>query len=135
VLNSLGGDAMERSLGLLKPFGRFVELGKRDFMMDTRVGLRALRQNVSYYAVDVDRLPVERPELAARLLKEVSDLMASGALYPLPYRTFPFAEVSDAFRLMQGAGHLGKIVLVPDGSPTPLPLSPIDFVGADRACI
>jgi phthiocerol/phenolphthiocerol synthesis type-I polyketide synthase C len=39
--------------------------------------------------------------------------------------------VSDAFRLMQGAGHLGKIVLVPDHSPTPLPLSPVEFVGAD----
>jgi acyl transferase domain-containing protein/acyl carrier protein len=131
VLNSLGGEAMERSLGLLKPFGRFVELGKRDFMMDTRVGLRALRQNVSYYAVDVDRLPVERPELAAKLLKEVSDLMASGALHPLPYRTFPFSEVSDAFRLMQGAGHLGKIVLVPDGSPIPLPLTPAEFVKSE----
>jgi NADPH:quinone reductase-like Zn-dependent oxidoreductase/acyl carrier protein len=131
VLNSLGGEAMERSLGLLKPFGRFVELGKRDFMMDTRVGLRALRQNVSYYAVDVDRLPVERPALAAKLLKDVSDLMAAGSLHPLPYRTFPFSEVSDAFRLMQGAGHLGKIVLVPDGSPIPLPLAPADIVGAE----
>ncbi|MFC7544465.1 zinc-binding dehydrogenase [Siccirubricoccus deserti] len=31
VLNSLAGEAMERSLGLLRPFGRFIELGKRDF--------------------------------------------------------------------------------------------------------
>src|SRR5262249_36844046 len=29
VLNSLAGDAMERSLGTLAPFGRFLELGKR----------------------------------------------------------------------------------------------------------
>src|SRR5205823_4658689 len=28
VLNSLSGEAMELSIGLLKPFGRFVELGK-----------------------------------------------------------------------------------------------------------
>ena len=31
VLNSLSGEAMETSLGVLKPFGRFLELGKRDF--------------------------------------------------------------------------------------------------------
>jgi NADPH:quinone reductase-like Zn-dependent oxidoreductase/SAM-dependent methyltransferase/acyl carrier protein len=114
VLNSLSGEAMERSIGLLKPFGRFLELGKRDFMMDTRVGLRPLRQNISYFAVDVDRLPVERPEVAAGLLSEIAELLESGALRPLPWRAYPFAEVAEAFRLMQGAGHIGKIVLEPD---------------------
>lgn len=114
VLNSLNGDAMERSLGLLRPFGRFLELGKRDFYMNTRVGLRPLRQNVAYFAVDVDRLPVERPAIAAGLLREVIELMATGALRPLPHRVFSFAEAAAAFRLMQGAGHIGKIVLVPE---------------------
>ncbi|HEX4505853.1 MAG TPA: SDR family NAD(P)-dependent oxidoreductase, partial [Alphaproteobacteria bacterium] len=135
VLNSLGGEAMERSLGLLKPFGRFVELGKRDFMMDTHVGLRALRQNISYYAVDVDRLPIERPDLAAKLLREVTQLMASGDLKPLPCRTFPFAEAADAFRLMQVAGHLGKIVLVPDGRFVPTETQPADCIRPDRTYI
>jgi acyl transferase domain-containing protein/NADPH:quinone reductase-like Zn-dependent oxidoreductase/acyl carrier protein/SAM-dependent methyltransferase len=132
VLNSLGGEAMERSLGLLKPFGRFVELGKRDFMMDTHVGLRALRQNISYYAVDVDRLPIERPELAAKLLREVTELMEAGDLRPLPHRTFPFNEAADAFRLMQVAGHLGKIVLTPDDRFVPSMVVPAEFVRADR---
>jgi phthiocerol/phenolphthiocerol synthesis type-I polyketide synthase C len=114
VLNSLSGEAMERSLGLLRPFGRFVELGKRDFMFDTRVGLRAMRQNISYYAVDIDRLPVARPDLSAGLLVELTDLMANGALYPLPYREFPFADAPEAFRLMQASSHIGKIVLSAD---------------------
>jgi len=135
VLNSLGGEAMERSLGLLKPFGRFVELGKRDFMLDTHVGLRALRQNVSYYAVDVDRLPIERPDLAARLLHEVTELMETGALKPLPFRAFPFAEAADAFRLMQVAGHLGKIVLTPDDSFVPQETQPAEFVRPDRTYV
>ena len=135
VLNSLGGEAMERSLGLLRPFGRFVELGKRDFMMDTHVGLRALRQNITYYAVDVDRLPIERPDLAARLLSEVTELMAAGHLKPLPCRTFPFAEAADAFRLMQVAGHLGKIVLVPDNRFVPAETRPADCIRPDRTYV
>jgi acyl transferase domain-containing protein/NADPH:quinone reductase-like Zn-dependent oxidoreductase/acyl carrier protein/NADP-dependent 3-hydroxy acid dehydrogenase YdfG/SAM-dependent methyltransferase len=135
VLNSLGGEAMERSLGLLKPFGRFVELGKRDFMMDTHVGLRALRQNISYYAVDVDRLPIERPDLAAKLLREVTELMAAGDLRPLPCRTFPFAEAADAFRLMQVAGHLGKIVLVPDDRFVPTEIQPAERIRSDRTYV
>ena len=134
VLNSLGGEAMERSLGLLKPFGRFLELGKRDFYLDTRVGLRPLRQNISYFAVDADQLPLRRPALARRLLGEIMTLVREGALQPLPRRVFPFTEAAEAFRLMQGAGHIGKIVLCPDAPAAPATgPAPRDFVvRADR---
>jgi acyl transferase domain-containing protein/NADPH:quinone reductase-like Zn-dependent oxidoreductase/acyl carrier protein len=129
VLNSLSGEAMERSLALLKPFGRFIELGKRDFMMDTRVGLRALRQNIAYHAVDIDRLPLARPELAAQLLRQAIELVEEGALHPLPHRVYPFADVAEAFRLMQGAGHIGKIVLEPDGLLVPAAAKPMSVRG------
>ena len=47
VLNSLAGDAMAASLKLVKPFGRFIELGKRDFLSNTTVGLRPFARNIS----------------------------------------------------------------------------------------
>ena len=114
VLNSLSGEAMERSLEVLKPFGRFLELGKRDFYFNRRLHLRPLRQNISYFAIDVDQLPLRRPALARSLLAEVSALLAEGAVRPLAHRVFRFSEIDDAFRLMQASGHIGKIVLVPD---------------------
>ena len=114
MLNSLSGEAMERSLEVLRPFGRFLELGKRDLYLNRRVHLRPLRQNVSYFAIDIDQLPIRRPDLAGRLLAEVSSLLAEGAIRPLAHRVFSFAELDDAFRLMQSAGHIGKLVLVPD---------------------
>ena len=113
VLNSLSGEAMENSIAVLKPFGRFLELGKRDFYLNRRIHLRPLRQNISYFAIDVDQLPVQRPDLARALLAELSAALASGAIRPLAHRTFPFAEIDDAFRLMQASGHIGKLVLVP----------------------
>jgi NADPH:quinone reductase-like Zn-dependent oxidoreductase/acyl carrier protein len=113
VLNSLSGEAMEQSLGVLKPFGRFLELGKRDFYLNSRIHLRPLRQNISYFAIDVDQLPLQRPDLARGLLNEVSEALSSGAIRPLAHRVFPFAAIEDAFRLMQASGHIGKIVLVP----------------------
>jgi phthiocerol/phenolphthiocerol synthesis type-I polyketide synthase C len=116
VLNSLSGEAMEQSLGVLKPFGRFLELGKRDFYLNRRIHLRPLRQNVSYFAIDVDQLPIQRPDLARSLLGEVSAALADGAIQPLAHRSFGFAAVEDAFRLMQASGHIGKLVLVPDGN-------------------
>jgi phthiocerol/phenolphthiocerol synthesis type-I polyketide synthase C len=115
VLNSLSGEAMAASLDLLKPLGRFVELGKRDIYENRRLRMRPLRQNISYFAVDIDRLPVERPELAKALLTELSAALAAGDIRPLAHRIFGFADIGDAFRLMQAAGHIGKLVLVPDG--------------------
>jgi acyl transferase domain-containing protein/acyl carrier protein len=114
VLNSLGGEAMERSLEVLKPFGRFLELGKRDFYLNRRLHLRPMRQNVSYFAIDVDQLPLRRPALARALLAQIAALLAEGAIRPLAHRVFRYSEVDDAFRLMQSSGHVGKLVLVPD---------------------
>ena len=111
VLNSLAGEAMRRSLDVLKPFGRFVELGKRDFFENTPVGLRPFRNNISYFGVDADQLLTARPDLAARLFGEVMALFREGALSPLPHRVFPASRIVDAFRTMQQARHIGKIVV------------------------
>ena len=43
-------------------------------------------------------------------------MLAEGAIRPLAHRVFSFAELDDAFRLMQSAGHIGKLVLVPGGN-------------------
>jgi phthiocerol/phenolphthiocerol synthesis type-I polyketide synthase C len=115
VLNSLSGEAVEASLELLKPFGRFIELGKRDFLENRRLRTRLLQQNVAYFAVDVDQLPVRRPELAKSLLGEVAAALADGEIRPLTHRCFAFAQIGDAFRLMQAGQHIGKLVLIPDG--------------------
>ncbi len=64
VLNSLAGEAIAKGLEVLKPFGRFLEIGKRDLYANSRIGLRPFRQNLSYFGIDADTLLVERPELA-----------------------------------------------------------------------
>ena len=113
VLNSLSGEAMERSLGLLEPFGRFVELGKRDYLADTPIGLRPFRRNLSYFGVDIDQLLSSRPEVAHRLFADVLGLFASGDLMPLPFCVFDHDQAMDAMRLMQQSGHVGKILITP----------------------
>ncbi|MBR0654352.1 type I polyketide synthase [Plastoroseomonas arctica] len=119
VLNSLAGDAMARSLALLKPFGRFLELGKRDFFEDSRLGMRALRRNIAYHAIDADALPRARPELAAHILGDIAARLAEGALLPLPHRVLPAEAVETAFRALQASTHIGKLVLTPPASSAP----------------
>ena len=121
VLNSLAGEAMARSIDCLAPFGRFVELGKQDHLSNTRVALGAFGRNLSYFGVDADRLIGARPALARRMFAEVMTDVASGALLPPPLQVFEASEAADAFRLMQRAQHVGKIVVRPARPPAQPP--------------
>ncbi len=111
VLNSLAGEAITRNLSVLKPFGRFLELGKRDFYENSKIGLRPFRNNISYFGIDADQLLIERPELANRLFKEMMEQFDEGSLRPMPYRSFPAARIQDAFRYMQQSRQVGKVVV------------------------
>jgi acyl transferase domain-containing protein/NADP-dependent 3-hydroxy acid dehydrogenase YdfG/acyl carrier protein len=119
VLNSLAGEAIRRNLRVLKPFGRFLELGKRDFFENTPIGLRPFKDNISYFGIDADQLLTGRPALAARMFRDVMALLRDGVLSPLPCRTFPAARVVDAFRTMQQARHIGKVVVSMAAVPRP----------------
>ena len=114
VLNSLSGEAMERSLGLVRPFGRFLELGKRDFYENSAVGLRPFRHNVSYFGIDADQLPLRRPALAAAVVcGDWSGAAGWHACVRCRTGSMNYADAIEAFRLMQSAGHIGKVVLAP----------------------
>jgi phthiocerol/phenolphthiocerol synthesis type-I polyketide synthase C len=111
VLNSLAGESMRRNLRLLRPFGRMIELGKRDFYENSQVGLRPFRNNISYFGVDADQLIAHRPETARRVFRELMRLFADGVLHPLPHRSFSATDIEVAFRHMQASRHIGKITV------------------------
>lgn len=111
VINSLAGEAMRQSIALLRPFGRFLELGKRDFVENTSLGLKPFKENISYFAIDADQMLAAKPQLARTVFAEVMELLAKGVLSPLLCRAFDHTEVKEAFRTMQKAQHMGKIVV------------------------
>ena len=136
VLNSLAGEAIYRNLGLLRPFGRFLELGKRDFYENNRIGLKFFRNNLTYFGIDADQLMVERPELAQELFSDLMKRFEDGTYTPLPYRAFDASRISDAFRLMQKSGHTGKIVIRPPSPPVPAAKEqPRDFTVRPNASV
>lgn len=117
VLNCLSGEAMRRTLKVLKPFGRFLELGKRDYHENNRVGLRPFRHNISYFGIDADQLLLARPGLCASMFGELMQLFRQRVFHPLPHRVFPAGRVADAFRYMQQSRHIGKVVVSRNGRP------------------
>jgi acyl transferase domain-containing protein/NADPH:quinone reductase-like Zn-dependent oxidoreductase/acyl carrier protein len=115
VLNSLAGEAIRKGLSILRPYGRFVELGKRDFYADSKLGLSPFRNNIQFFGVDIDRLLADRPALARQLFEELAPLLDRGVFHPLPHRVYPIARAGEAFRSMQQSRHIGKIVVAMSG--------------------
>jgi phthiocerol/phenolphthiocerol synthesis type-I polyketide synthase C len=111
VLNSLAGEAVTKNLEILRPFGRLLELGKRDFYENNRIGLRPFRHNIRYFVVDADQVMALRPDMAARGFRQLLELFRQRVLSPLPLTIFPAAEAAEAFRYMQHSNQTGKVVL------------------------
>jgi NADPH:quinone reductase-like Zn-dependent oxidoreductase/aryl carrier-like protein len=111
VLNSLAGDFIPKSLDLLRDYGRFIEIGKRDYEAGRRIGLRPFLRKLTFSLVDLRGMILDRPEEVRELFEEVMALFEDGALKPLPHRLFPIADAADAFGVMARAEHIGKVVV------------------------
>ena len=114
VLNSLGGEAIGQGLRLLRPYGRFVEIGRRDIQRDAPLGLLPFERSLTFHSLQLDRLAEERPDELGALLREILDGLARGELEPLPHTVFDLADAEVAFRHMGQARHIGRIVLAPE---------------------
>ncbi|SCF29325.1 polyketide synthase 12 [Micromonospora echinospora] len=106
VLNALSGEFVDASLRLLPRGGRFVEMGKTDKRDPERIA--ADHPGVGYQVFD---LLVAGPDTIARMLDELMALFASGALRPLPRRTWDVRQAPEAFRFLSQARHVGKLTV------------------------
>jgi acyl transferase domain-containing protein/NADPH:quinone reductase-like Zn-dependent oxidoreductase/acyl carrier protein len=107
VLNSLTGPAIPAGLKALKPGCLFLELGKAELW--SRQQVDAVRRDVRYEVVALDRLILDEPRRVGAMLR---DSIAGLATEPrLPVELHPFADITGALRVLQGARHIGKLAL------------------------
>ena len=112
VLNSLAGDFIPASLDVLRPFGRFLEIGKRDIFSNTAIGLRPFRNSLSFHAIDLGELRRQRHPLLFRMFGELVEALGQGRLKPGPVLAVPWQDARRAVEHMAAAQHIGKVVLV-----------------------
>ena len=112
VLNSLAGDLLHASWECLTSFGRFIEIGKRDLQLNSKLEMDVWLRNTTFTAVDLGALREKKPKLFRKILTEVLSLYQSRKLKPVnPLTLFSFSQIQEAFRFMQSGKHIGKIVL------------------------
>ncbi|MEM7125062.1 MAG: SDR family NAD(P)-dependent oxidoreductase [Chloroflexota bacterium] len=109
VLNSLNGEYIDRSFELLNQNGRFVEIGKIGIWSEEKA--EAVRPDVAYHPFDLGEEMAKDPTVQPRLWQAILAELTSGALQPLPQTVFSVNQVTDAFRFMQQAKQIGKIVV------------------------
>ncbi|HQR84093.1 MAG TPA: type I polyketide synthase [Polynucleobacter sp.] len=109
VLNSLAGEFTDASLRLLKPGGRFLEIGITDLRTPDQV--EQISPGIKYFPIDLMDLYRDERTLLQTLLQGLLERFAKGELKPLPYQLYPASTVETAFRTMQQAKHTGKVVI------------------------
>ncbi|MFG1934079.1 type I polyketide synthase [Mycobacterium sp. NPDC048908] len=110
VLNSLTNEGfLEATVRATAQNGRFAEIAKRDIW--TPEQMAAVRPDIAYEIVALDTVTLQEPERIRALLTEVSQGLAEGQWTPLPAEIYPLTEARNAFRRMQQARHIGKIVV------------------------
>ncbi|KAL7929253.1 hypothetical protein V8C35DRAFT_331780 [Trichoderma chlorosporum] len=117
ILNSLSGDALLASLDVPAPFGRFIEIGKKDAQSNGRTDLSPLLRQTVMASVDLTTIMNYKLKKLGQLITETVRLFAEGKLrLAKPTRVMDCTQIEEAFRSLQSGKSMGKTVFKP--SPT-----------------
>ncbi|OQE44310.1 hypothetical protein PENCOP_c002G00914 [Penicillium coprophilum] len=112
ALNSLSGELLHATWKCIAPFGKMIEIGKRDLIGSGKLDMTPFLDNRSYCCVDINQIWPQRPTLSKKLLIKTVALLEERHISPIrPIKVFSSDDIHDAFRYMQQGVHLGKIVV------------------------
>lgn len=112
IINSLAGEALRSSWECVAPFGRFIEVGKKDVYNYGTIPMYPFAKNVTFACVDLVHMLHEGTEVVGALLKDVMEMLQNGKVTaPQPLHIYKASQVEEAFRYMQSGKNMGKIVV------------------------
>jgi NADPH:quinone reductase-like Zn-dependent oxidoreductase len=112
VVNSLAGEALRQSWACLAPYGRFIEVGKKDILGNSGLDMQPFVKNTIFAGVNLEAMMIHEPLRCHNLVSKVLGLFEQGAIdFIRPMTVHDFAEVESVFREMQRGSHIGKLIL------------------------
>ncbi|GFF43418.1 lovastatin nonaketide synthase [Aspergillus udagawae] len=112
VLNSLAGEALRQSWLAVAPFGRFIELGKKDIVGNTGIDMAPFMNNIRFCGVNMLSVYRDNIPLFGRIIADMMRMVSEGIIRPVkPLKVFNFSQIEEVFRIMQTGKHIGKMVL------------------------
>ena len=112
VVNSLVGEGMLASWECIAPYGRFVEIGKRDIMSNSDLPMRSFQKNAAFLGFDMSVFHQERMGEVKRDLKILVKLFADKTFHtPRPLHVYSISDIREVFQLLSNGKSSGKFVL------------------------
>lgn len=112
ILDIVGGPYIERNIKAARHDARIVQLA---FALGSKVEINlmpVMLKRLVYTGSTLRTRPDSyKAEIARQLEDKVWPLIANGTVKPLARTEFPLSEAAEAHRLMESAGHVGKIML------------------------
>ncbi|KAL3484070.1 hypothetical protein BJX62DRAFT_244310 [Aspergillus germanicus] len=131
IVNSLVGDLLHASWGCLAPFGRFVEIGKRDLVDAGRLDMSQFVKNASFISFDLSELFFADDkyyrDLLNSMMAEVLKDYRAGLIDPGPLKTFDVSEIAQAYRYFSSKDRMGKVVISMENPQSLIPLAPSKY--------
>ncbi|MCX5401015.1 zinc-binding dehydrogenase [Streptomyces sp. NBC_00102] len=112
VLDSVGGETLQRSFDVLAPFGRIVVYGAASGEL-TSLPVTDLFALKSVAGFSLIAWRAADPEQARREMTEVAEYSTAGQLRTAVHARFPLAEAAAAHRLLEDRSQLGRVLLLP----------------------
>jgi NADPH2:quinone reductase len=111
VLDPVGGDRFKDSLRALREEGRLVVVGFTGGSIPEVKVNRLLLNNVDVVGAGWGAYVISKPEVSRQIGAELDAMIAAGTVRPIVGARFPLDRASDAMRLIEDRGALGKVVL------------------------
>ncbi|KAG6008169.1 Type I Iterative PKS [Claviceps maximensis] len=112
IINSLAGDLLRESWASMAPFGRFIEIGKKDITSNSRLDMSKFDSNCTFSSVDLTLVAAERPRVMSRIMSNVMSLLRRKAIHPIgPITETTLDEVESSLRKLQSGKTSGKLVI------------------------
>ncbi len=113
ILDNMGAKYLDRNVRALAVNGRLAIIGmqggvKGELNIGTLLSKRAAISATSLRARPLD----EKAAIVAAVREHVWPLLAGGHVRPVVDRELPMPEAAEAHRVVEGSGHIGKVLLV-----------------------
>lgn len=111
ILSALSKEMMNQSLSILAPYGTYLDIGNKDIIDNASLGMRHFHKNISYVAINLDKMTRDKPRIISRLLHDLAGEGFKGRLTSLPTQVFSPQDIKEAFNAIDEGSHTGEILI------------------------
>ena len=112
AINAPAREALLATWECMTPFGRFIEIGKKDIFAHSNLPMFQFAKNFTFAAEDLNYMIQEATKILVSIMRSVLDLAAKKKIHALkPIHVYAASRTIEAFRYLQSGKNTGRTVI------------------------